>query len=74
MIFEQDRWIHIPSGRVYNATYNKPKVPGKDDVTGEALTKRPDDTPVRPLFLLSRLCGSADPLVPLFCRKSFQGD
>ncbi|CED84811.1 adenylate kinase [Phaffia rhodozyma] len=41
----EDRWIHIPSGRVYNTTYNKPAVEGKDDITGEALTKRPDDTP-----------------------------
>ncbi|WVQ74103.1 hypothetical protein IAR50_003690 [Cryptococcus sp. DSM 104548] len=39
------RWVHLPSGRVYNTTYSAPKVPGKDDVTGEPLTKRPDDTP-----------------------------
>lgn len=42
-----DRWIHLPSGRVYNMSYNRPKVAGLDDVTGEALTKRPDDNPVR---------------------------
>ncbi|KAL0135010.1 adenylate kinase-domain-containing protein [Mucor lusitanicus] len=40
-----DRWIHIPSGRVYNLSYNPPRVPGLDDVTGEPLSKRPDDTP-----------------------------
>ncbi|KAI9341042.1 adenylate kinase-domain-containing protein [Pilaira anomala] len=40
-----DRWIHIPSGRVYNLSYNPPLVPGLDDVTGEPLSKRPDDTP-----------------------------
>lgn len=40
-----DRWVHIPSGRVYNLSYNPPRVPGVDDVTGEPLTKRPDDTP-----------------------------
>ncbi|KAJ3337070.1 hypothetical protein HDU93_001693 [Gonapodya sp. JEL0774] len=39
----EDRWVHIPSGRVYNLSYNPPKVPGKDDVTGEPLSKRPDD-------------------------------
>ena len=27
-------------------SYNKPKVPGYDDITGEPLTKRPDDNPV----------------------------
>lgn len=38
------RWVHIPSGRVYNIDYNPPKVPYHDDVTGEPLTKREDDT------------------------------
>ena len=32
-------------------SYNKPKVPGLDDVTGEPLTKRPDDNPVSPVTL-----------------------
>lgn len=44
-----DRWVHLPSGRVYNLSYNPPKVDGFDDETGEPLTKRPDDNPVRPL-------------------------
>lgn len=38
------RWIHAPSGRVYNTDYNPPKVPFTDDVTGEPLSQRPDDT------------------------------
>jgi Adenylate kinase, active site lid len=42
-----DRWVHLPSGRVYNLSYNPPKVEGRDDLTGELLTKRPDDNPVR---------------------------
>ena len=37
------RWTHLPSGRVYNLSYNPPKVEGKDDVTGEPLSKREDD-------------------------------
>ncbi|KAI6028728.1 ADK-domain-containing protein [Pisolithus orientalis] len=40
-----DRWVHLPSGRVYNMSYNRPKVDGFDDETGEPLTKRPDDNP-----------------------------
>jgi hypothetical protein len=40
------RWVHLPSGRVYNDTYSAPKVAGHDDVTGEPLSKRPDDNPV----------------------------
>lgn len=38
-----NRWIHAPSGRTYNLTYNPPKVAGTDDETGETLTKRVDD-------------------------------
>ncbi|PLB41438.1 adenylate kinase ADK2 [Aspergillus candidus] len=38
------RWVHEPSGRVYNTSFNAPKVPGKDDVTGEPLTQREDDS------------------------------
>lgn len=40
----ENRYVHIPSGRVYNLQYKPPKVPGLDDVTGEPLSKRPDDT------------------------------
>lgn len=39
----ESRWIHEPSGRVYNLTFNPPKVPGRDDITGEPLVKRLDD-------------------------------
>ncbi|KAH3678346.1 hypothetical protein WICMUC_001579 [Wickerhamomyces mucosus] len=39
----ENRWVHIPSGRIYNLQYNPPKITGKDDVTGEQLSKRPDD-------------------------------
>lgn len=39
----ENRWVHIPSGRIYNTTYNPPKKAGFDDVTGEALGKRIDD-------------------------------
>lgn len=41
----KDRWVHLPSGRVYNLHFNKPKVPGLDDVTGEELVQRDDDKP-----------------------------
>lgn len=41
----KSRWIHLPSGRVYNIGFNEPKVPFKDDETGEDLVQRPDDHP-----------------------------
>ncbi len=41
----QGRWIHPPSGRVYHVSYNPPKDPRRDDLTGEPLVQRPDDHP-----------------------------
>lgn len=38
-----NRLVHAPSGRVYNTTFNPPQVEGRDDVTGEPLTRRADD-------------------------------
>jgi len=37
------RRVHSGSGRVYHLIYNPPKVEGKDDVTGDDLSVRPDD-------------------------------
>lgn len=37
------RRIHTKSGRIYNIYFGPPKVPGKDDLTGEALDHRSDD-------------------------------
>jgi len=39
------RMTHIPSGRSYSSKYNPPKEEGKDDVTGEPLSRREDDSP-----------------------------
>jgi adenylate kinase len=38
------RRVHPASGRTYHTIFNPPKVAGKDDVTGEELVQRPDDT------------------------------
>ena len=37
------RRVHLDSGRVYHVKFNPPKVPGKDDITGEPLRQRDDD-------------------------------
>ncbi|KAL5529641.1 hypothetical protein ACEPAG_5626 [Sanghuangporus baumii] len=39
------RFVHPASGRVYNAHFNPPRIPGRDDLTGEPLVQRPDDRP-----------------------------
>lgn len=41
----EGRRLHKASGRTYHLTYNPPKVQGKDDVTGDQLVQRPEDTP-----------------------------
>lgn len=46
------RLIHASSGRSYNIYFNPPKVAGIDDITGEPLIKRGDDTAEK---LISRL-------------------
>jgi len=38
------RRVHKPSGRTYHVEFSPPKVAGKDDVTGEDLIQRADDT------------------------------
>jgi adenylate kinase len=37
------RRVHPASGRTYNIVFNPPRVPGKDDATGESLVQRRDD-------------------------------
>ena len=37
------RRVHLASGRTYHVKYNPPKVPDRDDVTGEPLIQREDD-------------------------------
>ena len=38
------RRVHVASGRTYHVVFNPPKVDGKDDVTGEELVQRADDS------------------------------
>jgi len=38
------RRVHVGSGRTYHIKYNPPRVPGKDDITGEDLIQRADDS------------------------------
>ncbi|CAH8433375.1 unnamed protein product [Dicrocoelium dendriticum] len=57
------RWIHQPSGRIYNTEFNPPKVPGIDDVTGEPLIQRDDD---KPEAVRTRLEAYGRAMQPLF--------
>ncbi|KAG9001618.1 hypothetical protein FRB93_012044 [Tulasnella sp. JGI-2019a] len=61
-----DRWIHPGSGRIYNYSYNKPKVLGVDDVTGEPLVRRPDDDPKVYARRLKSFYNSTAPLLEYY--------
>ncbi|KAI4121961.1 MAG: hypothetical protein LQ338_006074 [Usnochroma carphineum] len=63
------RWVHAPSGRVYNTDFNAPKVPGKDDITGEPLTKRTDDDEETWKLRLRKFDETSQPLLGHYERK-----
>ena len=64
-----NRWVHAPSGRVYNTGFNKPNVEGKDDVTGEPLTKREDDGEETWRARLKKFEETSEPLLEHYERK-----
>ncbi|THY36501.1 adenylate kinase [Aureobasidium pullulans] len=63
-----NRWIHAASGRVYNTTFNAPKVDGKDDITGEALIQRDDDKPETWMARLKKFEETSLPLLEHYDR------
>lgn len=64
-----ERWVHGPSGRVYNTGFNAPKVAGKDDVTGELLTKRADDDEETWRQRLKKFDETSEPLLAHYEKK-----
>jgi len=66
-----DRWVHLPSGRVYSTSYNPPKVPGLDDITGEPLTKRPDDNPETFSRRLEYYYAQTSPLLYYYASRAY---
>lgn len=63
------RWVHEPSGRVYNTTFNAPKVPGRDDITGEPLVRRPDDDEETYRARFRKFQETSEPLLEHYARK-----
>ena len=58
-----DRWIHEPSGRVYNTGFNPPKIAGQDDITGEPLIQRADDSETTWRARLKKFQETSEPLL-----------
>ena len=63
------RLIHPASGRAYNIYFNPPKVAGKDDVTGEDLIKRGDDTEEKLKTRLNEFHAKTTPVLDYYSSK-----
>ncbi|KAJ3171751.1 adenylate kinase [Geranomyces variabilis] len=63
------RLIHAASGRSYHKTFNPPKVPGKDDITGEPLMQRSDDNAETLVKRLESYHKQTQPVADYYKRK-----
>ena len=68
------RRVHVASGRTYHVKYNPPKVPGKDDVTGEDLIQREDDKEETVKNRLAVYHKQTEPLVAYYADWAAGGD
>lgn len=68
------RRVHSGSGRVYHVVYNPPKVEGKDDVTGEDLSIRPDDVEETVRKRLAIYHEQTKPLVDFYTKDAQAGN
>lgn len=57
------RRVHLSSGRTYHLVYNPPKIIGKDDITGEDLIQREDDSEATVLKRLGVYHEQTEPLI-----------
>ena len=68
------RRSHPASGRTYHVKFNPPKVPGKDDVTGEDLVQRPDDREDTVRKRLEVYRAQTKPLIAYYEKWAASGD
>lgn len=68
------RRAHLASGRTYHVTFNPPKVAGIDDVTGEPLVQRADDSEETVKKRLAIYHGQTRPLVEFYAQWAATGD
>ena len=68
------RRVHTASGRTYHIEFNPPKVAGQDDVTGEELVQRADDTEETVLKRLNVYHDQTKPLVEYYTSWAKSGD
>ena len=67
------RRVHPASGRTYHVVFNPPREAGKDDVTGEPLIQRDDDSEATVRKRLAVYHEQTKPLVGYYRNKAEQG-
>jgi len=68
------RRSHAASGRTYHVKFNPPKVPGRDDLTGEELVQREDDKEETVRKRLDVYQSQTRPLVAYYASWGATGD
>jgi adenylate kinase len=68
------RRVHPASGRTYHVVFNPPRVPGRDDVTGESLVQRRDDTEDTVRERIATYYGQSQPLIEYYSQWHRSGD
>jgi adenylate kinase len=68
------RRVHPESGRSYHVKFHPPKLPGKDDLTGEPLVQRPDDREETVRNRIEVYKKQTRPLVDYYAKWAAQGD
>jgi adenylate kinase len=68
------RRAHLPSGRTYHLKFNPPKVAGIDDVSGEPLVQRADDSEETVKKRLAVYHAQTRPLVDYYSQWATSGD
>lgn len=68
------RRVHPASGRTYHVEFNPPRVPGKDDVTGEPLVQRADDNEKTVMQRIATYHDLTKPLIAYYMKWRESGD
>jgi adenylate kinase len=68
------RRVHLGSGRTYHIKFNPPRVPAKDDVTGEDLIQREDDKEETVKKRLDVYTAQTVPLIEYYGKWAASGD
>lgn len=68
------RRVHLASGRTYHVTFNPPRVEGRDDITGEPLIQRDDDSRETVLKRLEVYHSQTQPLLAFYTEWAASGE